>query len=255
MQRQNKTSWEGVHGWYSNLVGKQGHFYHQQVIIPNILALLDVSKEKSSILLDLACGQGVLARNLPETIEYWGVDLSPSLIREAKKLTSKKDCHFYVGDVTKSLNLPLTKANIVTLILAIQDLSEPEKAIVQAGHYLESGGQFLIVMNHPCFRIPRQSEWGVDEAKKLQYRRMNGYLHSNTIPIQTSPGKGEKSPTVLYSHHPLKDYSKWLKHHGFVIELLDEWTSEKKSEGPKKRMEDRARTEFPLFLCILARKL
>ncbi|HEY4832732.1 MAG TPA: methyltransferase domain-containing protein, partial [Waddliaceae bacterium] len=176
-------------------------------------------------------------------------------IREAKELTSKKGRHFYVGDVTKTLNLPLKKADIVAMILAIQDLNDPEGAIVQASQYLETGGQFLIVMNHPCFRIPRQSEWGVDEAKKLQYRRINGYLRSNTIPIQTSPGRGESSPTVLYSHHPLKDYSKWLKDHGFVIELLDEWASEKKSEGPKKKMEDRARAEFPLFLCILARKL
>lgn len=251
----NKTSWEGVHDWYSNLVGKQGHFYHQHVIIPKTLELLGLSKEKTAILLDLACGQGVLARNLPETVEYWGVDLSPSLIREAKKLTPKKGFHFYVGDVTKKLNLPLEKVDIVTLILAIQDLAEPEGAIAQACHFLEKGGRFLIVMNHPCFRIPRQSEWGVDEAKKLQYRRINGYIRSQSIPIQTSPGKREKSPAVSYFHHPLKDYSQWLKKHGFGIELIDEWISEKKSEGAKKRMEDRARAEFPLFLCILARKL
>ena len=254
-QQQNKTSWEEVHDWYSHLVGKQGHYYHQQIIIPKTIELLGLSKETAVTVLDLACGQGVLARSLPETIEYWGVDLSPSLIREAKRMTPQKNRHFCVGDITKRFEIPLKKADIVTMVLAIQDLSNPEEAIAQACRYLVSGGRFLIVMNHPCFRIPRQSGWGIDEANKLQYRRLNGYLRPNEIPIQTAPGKGSHSPTVLYSHHPLSNYSRWLKDNGMVIELLDEWASEKKSEGAKKKMEDRARNEFPLFLCILAKKL
>lgn len=249
-----KTSWEEVYGWYSHLVGKEGHYYHQNVIIPQVLKLLAIPKDQPVKLLDLACGQGVLARNLPESVEYWGVDLSQSLIREAKKLGRQGGSHFIVGDITQKINLPIPTVDIVTIILAIQDLDNPEMAIKQASNYLSDKGRLLIVMNHPCFRIPRQSSWGIDEANKIQYRRLNGYLKPNAIPIQTAPGSGQNSPTVHYSHYPISSYSKWLKENGFVIELMDEWISDKTSEGPKKRMEDRARTEFPLFLCILAQK-
>jgi hypothetical protein len=36
---------------------------------------------------------------------------------------------------------------------------------------------------------------------------------------------------------------------------MEEWCSDKKSEGAAARMEDRARKEFPLFLTILASKV
>lgn len=254
MTQQKKTSWEGVHDWYSHLVGNQGHYYHQYVILPKVTEILGKLKEKPSTFLDLACGQGILARSLPESVEYWGVDLSESLIREAKKLDIKKKRNFLVADITKDFQLPIKQFDFATIILAIQDVADPEGAIKQASCYLKKGGHLLIVMNHPCFRIPRQTAWGIDEPKKLQYRRVDGYLRPNTIPIQTAPGKGAGSPTVSYTHYPLSSYSKWLNNNSLVIEVLDEWVSEKASEGPKKRMEDRARSEFPLFLCILAKK-
>ena len=36
-------------------------------------------------LLDFGCGPGVLAKHLPSSWDYWGIDLSPSMIENAKK--------------------------------------------------------------------------------------------------------------------------------------------------------------------------
>ncbi len=242
------TNWDSSERWYSSCVGEKGHYYHQTVVIPNALRLLG----KMGSLVDLGCGQGVLARHLPENVDYWGVDNSQELIASAKKLSKKG--HFVVADVSGEIGVEKRDFDRATFILSLQNMEKGAMAVETAGRHVKKGGKLLLVLNHPCFRIPRQSSWGIDEQAKLQYRRLNGYMSPMKIPLQTNPGKGEKSAIIVSYHHPLSDYSNWLQKAGFAIEKIEEWCSDKKSEGTKARMEDRARKEFPLFLAILGAK-
>lgn len=242
-------NWDSSEQWYTACVGEKGHYYHQAVVMPNTLQLL---KPLKGSLLDLGCGQGVLARHLPKEVEYCGVDSSAALIKAAQKLTPGR--LFYVGDVTREIPVDKRDFDIVCFILSLQNMEEGAGAIATAGRHVKKGGRLLIVLNHPCFRIPRQSNWEIDTQKKLQYRRINGYMSPQKIPIQTTPSKGEKSEMTFSYHHPLSDYAKWLQAETFQIEQMQEWCSDKKSEGAKAKMEDRARREFPLFLAILAKK-
>src|SRR5690606_15771356 len=130
-----------------------------------------------------------------------------------------------------------------TLILALQDLPAFESVFENASKLLVPQGKFIIVMNHPCFRIPRQSAWGINEQSKLQYRTMNGYMSPQNIPIFTKPSQKESSPHVTYHHHPLSHYINALSKHHFVIEEMHEWVSNKESTGKMAKMENRARTE------------
>lgn len=229
-------------------MGEKGHYYHQTVVLPNSLKLLG----KISSLLDLGCGQGVLARHLREDIAYCGIDLSKALIASAKQMT--KNGQFLVADAAGPLPVEKTDFDAGCFILSLQNMQEGEKAIQTASHHLKKRGKLLLVLNHPCFRIPRQSSWGIDEPKKLQYRRIDTYLSEQEIPIQTNPGKGKSSEATISYHHPLSDYALWLQKAGFHITKMEEWISDKKSEGARARMEDRARREIPLFLAILATK-
>lgn len=242
------TSWQKASKWYQENVGEEGHYYHQHVILPNLLPLLD---EKTT-LLDLACGQGVLGRKT-EVSKYVGVDLAPSLIQYAKKNDKNRNHLYQVQDVTKPFDLK-EKFNTATCILAIQNFDPLLPFMKNAHKHLETGGRFLIVMNHPCFRIPRQSSWGVDEPKKIQYRRIDRYLSPLTIPIKTHPGKPDETETISF-HRPISTYVNVLNEAGFVVEQMDEWISNKESTGSKAKMENRAREEFPLFLFIKAKKV
>lgn len=246
----SETSWENSSSWYDKTVGSKGHYYHQTVILPGVLKLLELVPQDT--LLDLACGQGVLARTLPPSLEYLGIDASPTLIKQASGKSNSH--HFRVGDVTKTLPLQNKQFSHATLILALQNIADPLLVFKNAHLALKPKGKFLIVLNHPAFRIPRQSSWGIDADKKLQYRRIDRYLSPLKIPIQTHPGKKAESQETWSFHHPLSDYSKWLKEAGFVIDLIEEWVSDKKSAGACARMENRSREEFPLFLALLARK-
>lgn len=245
----DETSWESVTNWYDKSVGKEGHYYHQQVIIPKLLSLIDFKKPVH--LLDLACGQGILARQLPKKTAYTGIDLSKSLIQAAKKYDPQGK--YLVQDVTESINLEPVFTH-ATIVLALQNIAEPAKVIQNAYRLLQPKGRFIIILNHPCFRIPRQSGWGIDEARKLQYRRVDTYMSQLKIPIQMNPSQGEKSANTLSFHRPLSFYSKALADNGFTIRLIDEWISDKVSTGKTARMENRAREEIPMFLCLVAEK-
>lgn len=248
------TSWESSDRWYDSIVGKEGHYYHQKLVLPNVLRLLELSSHPSPSLLDLASGQGVLARALPKNITYHGIDLSPSLVETAKRLTGRSGFSFSVGDICEELPLKGEKFSHATIILALQNVASPEKAIQQAAQHLLHGGTLVVVLNHPCFRIPRQSHWGVDERQKLQYRRIDRYMQPLQIPIQTNPGKGKASQETWSFHYPISSYSKWFSDGGLTISLIEEWISDKKSTGRFAKMENRAREEFPLFFTFKLKK-
>lgn len=250
MDRKNNTSWQKVSKWYGSIVGEKGHFYHQKLIIPRTLKLLGL--KAGDRLLDVACGQGVLSRRLFETVKYVGIDASSNLIDEAKSLDANKLHRYLVRDATKSFGFSET-FNKAAIILALQNIKEPEKTIHHISEVMEKGGKLVIVLNHPCFRIPRQSSWEEDKTNKMQYRRINRYMTPIKIPINAHPGE-ENSPLTWSFHHPLEDYTNYLFGNGFLIEKIEEWISEKKSDGKAAKMENRAREEFPMFMTILAVK-
>lgn len=130
-------------------------------------------------------------------------------------------------------------------------MQDPKISLENAAKFLQPKGRLFIVLNHPCFRIPRQSSWGIDKKKQVQFRRVDRYLSSLKIPIQTHPGKNSTIKTWSF-HHSLSTYSQYLHQAGFVIEKIEEWCSDKKSEGGRAKMEDFSRLEFPLFLAIQA---
>ncbi len=236
-----KTSWQGVSKWYNKIVGEDGHYYHQHVVIPGVIRLLKIKDGES--LIDLACGNGVLRRNIKNKIEYLGIDVSRNLIDEAKRMS--REGKFMVADVSKELNMK-ESFDFATIILALQNIKNFEGVIKNAANLLKENGKLIIVLNHPCFRIPRQSSWEIDKNNKLEYRRINRYMSPLEVPI------GVGGNITWSFHNPISAYFRELKENGFVIENLEEWTSDKTSMGGAKKMEDRARNEFPLFMTIVA---
>jgi len=252
----NPTSWQSSGKWYNDIVGKKGHHYHQSIIIPKSLKLLAIENSSNSSLLDLASGQGVLSRHLPGQVFYSGLDAAKDLIRAANHYNHPKHHEFIHADVTKELPLKKFDYTHASIILALQNIEDPAKVFKNAYSHLCKQGKLLIILNHPCFRVPRQSSWQIDPNSQLRFRRMDSYMSDMKIPIQTHPSQGKDSPKTWSFHHPLNHYFKWLKEAGFSILDLEEWCSDKLSEGKgiAAKMENRSRNEIPLFMAILATK-
>lgn len=273
------TSWQRNAKKYNQSVGDKGHYYHQHVVIPNSLELLDL--DEKSILLDLGCGQGVLPRSVEGKIQaYVGVDAAAGLIAEAKKHKYKFPTEFKVADATSDLSKTLGLKPVFThaaFILSLQNMSDAKLAINNASKLLVSGnkseqaGKLLIVLNHPAFRIPRQSGWDIDDKSKQQQRWVNRYMSELKIPIDMNPGAGfggrgsgrrdfgrnqrhNQKITTWSFHLPLSAYSRILREAGFAITEIAEWVSDKESVGRAAKMENRSRAEIPLFMAILAEK-
>lgn len=242
------TSWEEVANWYDKAVGKGGHYFHENIILPNLLGELAFEKTKEPRLLDLGCGNGILGMHIPKNVFYAGVDLSKSLIEKAK--LNRKGI-YKVHDLTKPMSLNEKDFTHITLILSLQNMENPAAVLENARQHLAKGGSIFIVLNHPCFRIPRQTSWGVDQEKKIQYRRIDRYLTPLEIPIAMHPGESD-TKTFSY-HHPISTYVNLLGNLGLGVVKMQEWTSDKLSLGKLAKMENRAREEFPLFCLLIAK--
>lgn len=249
-----KSSWESVAGWYSGYMGKEGGDYQRDLIFPGALHLL--APKKNGHYLDLACGQGIFTKLLAQKAsKIDGLDTSASLINLAKRI-APKNVRFTVDDATNFSHLfPPNSLDGIVCNLAIQNIDPLTLVFSEASRALKPDGILVLTMNHPSFRQPRQSGWGWDEERKLQYRRIDKYMSEYEMPIITHPGSDQSEKTYSY-HRPLSIYVAELAKYGFMIEALEEWVSTKISDsGPRAKAENIARKEIPMFLGLRAKKI
>lgn len=257
-----ETSWGHVADWYHQHVSESPDTYHEKVIKPNLLRVLGPIRGKH--VLDVACGEGFFSRALHEAgATVTGADIAPELINIAKKI-GPPDISYLAAPAER---IPQSsesadgvgigtcgRFDAAVCVLALQNIKNLSGALAQVAHLLKKGGEFVVVLNHPCFRILRDSTWGFDNATNIQFRRLDRYLSESSHEIQMHPGSAPGITTVSY-HRPLQLYMKEFAKHGFVLAGLEEWISNRVSErGPKAEAEDRARKEFPLFLMLRAKK-
>jgi SAM-dependent methyltransferase len=246
------TSWQNVSSWYNKEVDKDGSYFHQHVILPKLLPLLNLNS-KSSVL-DLGCGQGILERKISQNIYYQGLDAAADLIKFAQNNKISEKHHFQISDITKPF--PISKFDFThsAIILALQNIEFPDKTVSLINKHLVKNGKLIIIINHPCFRILKNSSWGIDKQNNIQYRRIDRYLSTLKNSVAIHPGLKQNSPLTITYHHSLSYLTQILQNGGFVIEKIEEWISDKVSVGKNADMENLARKEFPLFMAIVTKK-
>jgi 23S rRNA-/tRNA-specific pseudouridylate synthase/ubiquinone/menaquinone biosynthesis C-methylase UbiE len=162
-----ETSWDSVAEWYDALVEEEKSDHFQDVIMPGALRLLRPARGMR--ILDVACGQGALARQIAQLdAEVVGIDASPRLIASAKKRTEEMGLRaaFEVGDARElaSMQEMLGAAerpfDAIVCSMALMNLDPLEPVIRGCAAVLKRGGVLVAVILHPAFRSPRQTSWG-----------------------------------------------------------------------------------------------
>ncbi len=250
-----ETSWGGVAGWYDEMLENKEGTYQKEVILPNLFRILDVKKDE--VILDIACGQGFFSRAIAEKgAKVIGSDIAKELIGIAK-LHSPQSITFHIAPSDKLEFCPNASIDKVIIILALQNIENLHETVREAYRTLKPKGKFYVVLNHPAFRIPKNSSWNWDEQQQKQYRRIDAYMSDIRERIEMNPGAqkaGDKKFTISF-HRPLQVYFKALNKAGFFVGRFEEWISHKKSApGPKEREENRIRKEIPIFVIIEAIK-
>ncbi|MCK9368626.1 class I SAM-dependent methyltransferase [Candidatus Dojkabacteria bacterium] len=253
-QRFNKinTSWQNIAKTYSENVGEKGMYFHEHVILPNLIDILNI--DATSSILDLGCGEGILSRAVNGYKSYIGLDISRGLIEEAKKKNKNPNASFEVMDVSRDLKIEKNDFTHCTIVLSLQNIEKPLEVIRNAYNHLVNGGQFVMVINHPYFRIPKSTSWEIDKETDHQYRKIFRYQSPHKIRIDMNPGEDVGKEFTYSYHNSLSDYTQMLSHIGFSIEYIDEWISDKVSVGKFAESENFARKEFPMFMCIVCKK-
>jgi SAM-dependent methyltransferase len=245
------TAWDSVADWYAGWVGEEGSEHHRRLAIPAVLDLLNPRPGEQ--ILDLGAGAGVLAPAIADAgAHYTGVDASPRLLAYARQ---RHGCcgRFVLGDVARLSALPALGAGSfdgVVFLLSVQDMNPLHDVFASAAWALRRGGRLVLLITHPCFRVPRQSGWGWDEGRKLRYRRVDRYLTPLAVPMKTY--RGGRAATRSY-HRPLEAYVNGLAACGMHIDRLCEIpTYQVAPDGVRARAENLAHREIPLFLGLRA---
>ena len=243
--------------WYDKLVGETGSDYHRNVILPAALRLLDPQPDESVI--DVCCGQGVLAKPLLDAgaAAYTGVDASPRLIEAAKaRHAADRRVTLLVSDACRPGPWADASHDAAACIMAVHDVPDAAPLFSNIARALKPGGRSIVIFMHPCFRIPRKSHWGWDADQKIQFRRLDSYGTPLEIPITTHPGKGGGEGTSFH-HRPLADVLTAMGAGGLAVTVCEELYSHRRSQGtgPFSKAEHAAAAEFPLFLALKAVKI
>lgn len=247
-----KTSWDSVAPWYDEHLASAGT-YQTDLLLPHMMRIVDPGAR--DVICDIGCGQGFFSRAFARSgARVIGVDASPRLIDAAKR-QGGDTISYFTSSADSMRNVATASCTKAVIILALQNMERAQDVLVEASRILAPGGKLFIVLNHPAFRIPKESSWGWDEKERAQYRRVDGYYNEWKIKIQMHPGDAPHITTVSF-HRPLQYYIKALRKAGFLVAGLEEWISNRKSQkGPRQVAEDKARKEIPLFMEIEAVKV
>jgi ubiquinone/menaquinone biosynthesis C-methylase UbiE len=254
-QHVTRTSWDPVARWYDGWVGKDGSEHHRKLAIPVVLELLN--PQSGEEILDVGAGQGVLAPFIAQAqASYTGVDASDKLLERARK-HHRHQGRFIRGDARRLSELPELRQgefDAVVFLLSIQNMDPLRPVLESAAWALREGGRAVILLTHPCFRVPRQSGWGWDERRKLQYRRVDRYLTPLSVPMKAYPGK--KKGVTLNFHRPLQEYINGLADCGLLVDCMREIpTCRVRTSGARAKAKNLADRELPLFLGLRAFKV
>ena len=116
---------------------------------PYILA--ELRREVVSAILDVGCGTGTLLSELNGVARRAGLDLSPEMVKTArKKLGAEVDLR--VGD-SETLPWPNDSFDAVTITLSFHHYEHPETVLTEVRRVLRNGGRVVIGDMCPPFPL------------------------------------------------------------------------------------------------------
>jgi SAM-dependent methyltransferase len=250
------TSWEDVADWYRQVAGRRGPDLAARTLYPEVVRL--IGRLEDQRILDIGCGPGAFARLLAHRgAVVVGVDLSPRMVELAREGAAEAGLEsrtsFETADATATGGLPRGPFDVVTLVLALQNMDDPAAVLRNAARTLRPGGRLVLALNHPCFRIPGATHWGFDPKERIQFRRVDAYKSERKLDIQIHPGSDPSQTRPSY-HWPLETLFHALRAAGLRVLDVSEPVGDAFSEGGRAEAENRARREFPLFLVIAAER-
>ncbi|MBI3978529.1 MAG: class I SAM-dependent methyltransferase [Chloroflexi bacterium] len=216
--------WDQMAVWWDEKQGDEGDLWHRALIDPTVLRVLGpVAGQR---VLDLACGNGYLARKLARLgAHLTGVDASAPVVERARAREEQErlGITYHAADAARLAVLEDGTFDAVLCNMGLMNIADAAGALHEVGRVLRPGGRFVASLCHPCFDVPNASGWVVERMglTTTVWRKVSRYreVFQDLVPWDISPQ--ETWQTVSY-HRPLSWYFRALRAAGFVVAALEE---------------------------------
>jgi ubiquinone/menaquinone biosynthesis C-methylase UbiE len=196
---------------------------------PALAALLELAEPVSGAqALDLACGHGLVARELARRgARVLGLDLSEQLLQRARSIEADTNLgiEFVHGDAADPTVLDAASFDLVVCNFGLSDIDDLEGVCATVARVLTGGGRFVFSILHPCFAGAAQ---------------VNASWPPNGTYYDEGWWRADRELSTLRqqvgsNHRMLSTYVNALARHGIPFETLVEpppessWTTERPS--------------------------
>jgi SAM-dependent methyltransferase len=200
---------------YDEIADFYDHRSGQTVRDPATAALLDLAGDVRGLrLLEVACGQGRVARELARRgAALTGLDISAALLAKARagEAAEPLGIRYLHADVTAGGLLEGQVFDGVVCNYGLSDIDDLDGLLVNVARLLRPSGWFVFSLLHPCFPgwgSDAPSSWPPDQG----YYREGWWLASNT---------GYRG-RVGSSHRMISTYLNSLAGHGLTLDRAAE---------------------------------
>jgi ubiquinone/menaquinone biosynthesis C-methylase UbiE len=205
------VTWESMADWYAAKLaaGSPIHKWTVNVILAEVDQDLD-----GQPLLDLGCGEGLVARALAQRgARVTGVDLSTGLIGHARRQEARRPLgiHYRVGGARTLSEFPDDGFAGVVANLSINDMPDLHAVFTAVGRVLRPGGWWVFTVPHPCFETPHAGWATTPDGRPA--RLVNAYFDEAFW--RSANPQGVRRVGVW--HRPLATYLNTLIGHRFTV--------------------------------------
>lgn len=210
--------WETHAGWWQEeFTGGVDPEYTEQ-ILPLIARLLVEAgiDPRSNPIVDIGSGEGQVARYLTDRgFTVIGVDPVAAQVTEAARRGGGSS---YVRATADRLPFPSGSFAAAVACLVYEHIDEVDAAIAETARVIESGGAFVLLLNHPLLQTPG-SGWIDDRMIEPpeQYWRIGPYLTESATVEEV-----QKDVFIRFIHRPLSRYLNTMTGHGLHLEHMVE---------------------------------
>ncbi len=238
---------------------KEGNDFHRWLISPTVEKLLELQPGEQ--VLDVACGNGALARRLADLGgKVTACDVSSVFIERARSRSAD-----YAGRVEYAvlnaaheedlLSLGAGKFDAATCTMALMDMAQIDPLFRALARLVRPGGRFVFVVAHPCFNSSGAYK-AIEEAD-----RDGELVVTRTIKVEkyitpfSSLGLGiiGQPEAQYYFHRPLQALLASAFRAGWIIDGLEEPTFPPEMEG-RRPFSWEAFKEIPPVLAVRCRR-